>query len=1062
MKNIFPVLLMLFAHTAYAQDCITQAANKPSTSVRFQDVTDKPGDGSKVIINLSKINPNLNKAESWVKGILKNFTGAKLAYSNDYFFDYTSGFTKDFYNTTGIKGFYSAKMRFYAYYCYDNNNKIFTEDESGSFAAVIFNNVFASSLCTDVGVFMINGKYAFKIFEKSRTEGRIDFYEQLAKNNEEDKFPSKHDFIIIRNSDQPVFIPITRKEYLLQLLKNIDANREAQIAFAKSTYDPKNEAANKAEFDAALKRIDNSKTSTPEQMAPYRKRFIETWETEKQKFDKQITRIEKEITGAKQVLQEYMNKPAEWQNRTIKQFYSYDNYTEKGLTDYFNKLDIFEYSIKEESRTQIVYINPAYYNKSFTADVPQLIMVHLPKGNYPHMRKVSDLVKQSGALAPLEAILNPGKQTAPEIPTTVTSTYTLTYLPKLNQLTPLTVPTDMKPALVPVTGNNNNAVAAAKINFKIPLLSPKLKQLPSLPFTADDYKKYMQNLYTKISAAIKPEEKKKADDYVKNKKLTQSKDISNAAFAAWLQNTPKASLYLYSKAVAGNPSDALAANNFSAFLIMGGLPEKSIPILEYWNLQKPGKATILSNLGNAYYHSGDITNAMKYLLQTVQKDSLNPTANKILCIMYLKKGDVKKAEEHGTRAIATCMDEQVISILRQLNNKIKPGEIMSRFPPMPQKEFPMLQRIKLPVMPTSLDDMEQFTIELNALKESLKMTIAEIEAKTPKVNDDKIQQKILMAGLKNGISSIQLKAQYIIMDGMQTYQYEQIKEYDVFKYHLKKLNISSNAKSKAILKKYNDQLSKLEGGEAGDEDKIAALELAKCKELNAATQMYLAGLSQLVNQYATRQEYVSRKFFRDYANWEPYWIPDSRNSFPTIEREYLNDVLHILDEYVIVEKMNCSVFEPLPAKKGTLQKWEDEYCANFKGKIAFITGAITWTCNSWGIEGGEGIVGEAEVIYNDDGSFKEFILGGGLGESLSLDGGIAGVELGASIKEFIRIGLNSATGKWEVKDFGLKTELALEGNIGNVAGEIKLVELSVSANAGLETGGLAVPLFDFN
>ena len=98
--------------------------------------------------------------------------------------------------------------------------------------------------------------------------------------NVNDTYGSKDDYIVIRNSDQPVFIPITRKELLLQLLKDIDASQASRMAAAKSQYDPKNEAANKAAFDAELKRIDNSKSYTKEQMAPYRKRFIETWQTE--------------------------------------------------------------------------------------------------------------------------------------------------------------------------------------------------------------------------------------------------------------------------------------------------------------------------------------------------------------------------------------------------------------------------------------------------------------------------------------------------------------------------------------------------------------------------------------------------------------------------------------------------------------------------------------------------------------------------------------------------------------------------------------------------------------
>jgi tetratricopeptide (TPR) repeat protein len=173
----------------------------------------------------------------------------------------------------------------------------------------------------------------------------------------------------------------------------------------------------------------------------------------------------------------------------------------------------------------------------------------------------------------------------------------------------------------------------------------------------------------------------------------------------------------------------MAANNFSAFLIMGGLPEKSIPILEYWNKQKPKEAIILCNLGNAYYRLGAIDKAMKYLQDCVQYDTLNATANKILCLLYLKKGDTKKAEDHCIRSLTTSYDEQVMAMLRQLNSKTKPGEIMSR---LPVKEFPMLKRIQMPAMPSALEDMEKFVIELDAAKRSLELTIENIESKIPK------------------------------------------------------------------------------------------------------------------------------------------------------------------------------------------------------------------------------------------------------------------------------------------------------------------------------------------
>lgn len=1060
------VFCLLTTAAGFAQDCKTQAAVKPSVSVRFPDtyVGAVSSDRKPASWNITKIKPYLAKTESWIKNILTGFTGAKLAYSNDYFLDpidftdspenagTSSSFSEQFYKTTGIKGFYAGKMRFYAYYCYDNSNTIHTEAESGSFVNVIFNNVFASGLTTDAGVYSISGKPAFRIIQKKRSDGRIDFYEQRVQNNADAKMYTANDYIILRNSDKPVFTKITRKEYLEQMIKDIESFNTNDTKLLTQSYN-----LNIKQFEEEMKVYKAmDKTYTPEKEAKRRKWF----EEDQQKLQKLIGKAGPDAAASKEVIQQYLKKPAEWLGRGFNSFYPYSNYTANNVSHYLENLDkSFLSKGEEESYYEIVSINPAYFNNKLGVDVPQLISVHLQNGTYAHMLKAAALVKQPGVLASLEAILNPGRQLLPEpaLPE-ITSTYSLNYLPKLTTLTPLMVPADMKPSATLVMADYNSNVPAAKFNFTIPTLSPRLSQLPQL-LTAESYNSYIQQLYTAISNAVQPSEKNKADDYIKNKKLTQSKDISNTAFAAWLQNAPKTSLYLYSKAIASNSSDALAANNFSAFLIMGGLPEKSVPVLEYWNKQKPGEAVILANLGNAYYRLGDMNKAMTYLQQCLQKDSLHPTANKILCLLYLKKGDTKKAKDHGTKSLTGSHDEQVIDILRQLDNKIKPGEIMSR---LPAKEFPLLKRIKLPAMPSSLNDMEQFQIDLEMERKSLEITIANIESKAPKVQED-VKQKILMAGYIKGISPLRVKAQYIILDGMQTYQSESIREWDVFKHNYKKITAPYNLKLQAIGKKYAALLNKLEGGEAGDEEEIAALELAKCREINSEKEKYLAGLSPLVNGYVQRKEFISRKFYRDYANWAPYWVPQTTIPFPSIERDYLKDVVNILGEYKMVMKSDCAAFEPLAKKEGVLKEWEDEYCANFKGKIGFGPLKTTWTCSSWGIEGGEGIVGEIEMNFTANGEFEAFTIGAGLGETWSIgDDKIVKMEAGVSIKEFIKIGPDKTSGKWGVKDFGIKSEAALEGSIGNTGGEIKILELSVAVNAGLEAGGIAAPIFNLN
>ncbi|MBL0135035.1 MAG: tetratricopeptide repeat protein [Chitinophagaceae bacterium] len=466
---------------------------------------------------------------------------------------------------------------------------------------------------------------------------------------------------------------------------------------------------------------------------------------------------------------------------------------------------------------------------------------------------------------------------------------------------------------------------------------------------------------------------------------------------------------------------------------------------------------ILANLGNAYYRLGDMNSAMKYLQHCVQIDSLHPTANKILCMMYFKKGDSKKAAEHGTRSLTASYDHEVISMLRQLNSKVKPGEIMSR---LPVKEFPLLKRTRLPAMPSELDKMADFVIELNAEKESLNMTIAEIVSKMPKQKND-MQEAILRTNLIRGILPITIKAQHIIMDAMQIYQNESITTSDVFHYNLKKLASVHNPKIRAISKRYNDQLNKLEGGEAGDEDKIQALELEKCNAINAANEKYLAELAPLVNEFAQRKEYISRKFYSDYANYAPLWTSETVIPFPSIERDYLQDIANILGEYQIISKSDCSVFEPPVKKNGKLKEWEDEYCSNFKGKISMGSVKFFFTCNSWGIDGGEGIVADAEFKYRNDGAFENFTVGAGLGANWHLGkDGFVNTEIGVSGKGFVKIGPDATTGKWIIQDVGVKAEVAGEASIGKVSVEEKVLEVSLAVNAGMERGGIVPAIFN--
>ncbi|MDB5277908.1 MAG: hypothetical protein JWR61_2863 [Ferruginibacter sp.] len=400
LRILFAMFSLVTAQAGFSQDCKTQAANKPSTSVRFSDyyVNISSSETKPASWNITRIKPTLVKAESWVKNLLTGFKGAKLAYSNDYFLEYVyDRKSQEFYKSTGIKGYYKGVMRFYAYYCYDKKTEVYTEDECGSFIYVYFNNVLATGLCADGGVFTVNGKPIFRTFAKSHSEGRIDYYEQVAMSDVSDTiYKSKNEYILLRNSDQPVFIPVTRKEYLEQMLKEIDVH---EISDPKKDEEMYNNNIKQFEDEMRVYKA-TDKTYTPEKEAKRRKWF----EEDQAKVKKRMEKDKYNIVASRETVLQYLNKNAEWLKRGLRLFYSY-SYTANGIRAYFDDLD--KPVSGDETQYEVVSLNPAYYNSAAGTDAAQLIVVELQKGTYPHMLKVASLVKQPGALAPLQAILKP-------------------------------------------------------------------------------------------------------------------------------------------------------------------------------------------------------------------------------------------------------------------------------------------------------------------------------------------------------------------------------------------------------------------------------------------------------------------------------------------------------------------------------------------------------------------------------------------------------------------------------------------------------------------------------
>ncbi|HEU4575286.1 MAG TPA: hypothetical protein VFS36_09815 [Chitinophagaceae bacterium] len=649
----------------------------------------------------------------------------------------------------------------------------------------------------------------------------------------------------------------------------------------------------------------------------------------------------------------------------------------------------------------------------------------------------------------------------PDVPAFETSDYTFTPLVKLDNLPPISYPAGFISSAPSPQQGTNKAIASLPI-FEIPERSALLNTLPTAVMNSIAFQKYIDNLKQLVSGKLKAENVNKIDAYLKTKKLTASTAISNEAIKVWLEARPTVALYLFCKALQADYTDINTVNNLASLLNTYGYSEKAIPILQYVNSKLNGLPEVLANMAVAYYNLGDMNSALSFAEKSVAKDSLNVNGNKVAAFVRLNKASQSNNKAEADKAIG-CLkqalqshyDKEASDILSKIESNHNKNEdyINTNF-----NEFPMLKRLQLPAMPEDLAQAKSFNNMLDKERSSLITTTDNIRTAIKKSPQLSGQQRVNNIKSKTGAIPIVVKA--LMITSRNTLEYNKLKSdlADIYKLNFKKLTTDHNKKTNAILKKYNDQLSKLEGGEgkADEEHEIEQLKKARCSEFNREQASYLSNVARLTNQFAQQSEYVSRSYWRDYANWEPLAQGDnSMTPFLQAQLGYLQDIKTILSLFPVIEPCvypaEKTKNDNTPAKP---KQWEDEYCSNFKGSIGLVAAKMNFTCNAITISGGEGLIGEMGLNFNEDGTFKEVTIGAGLGAEFTVGNqNITAVSAGASALEYITIGPGPG-GSIQVNDWGISAGVSAGGNIGAIGGEINIASANVSVNGGVASGGV--------
>lgn len=651
--------------------------------------------------------------------------------------------------------------------------------------------------------------------------------------------------------------------------------------------------------------------------------------------------------------------------------------------------------------------------------------------------------------------------TTPDVPSFETSDYVLKPLAKLDKVQPIAYPPGYKSKIPSPIQSSNTSVPSLPA-FKAPARSALLDAMLNTVMSNSAFKKYIDDLKTLVAAKLDALNAGKIDSYLKTKTIVTSAAISNEAINAWTQSKPTVALYLFCKAMQADYNDMNTANNLASLLNMYGYSEKALPILQYINNKSSNSSAVLSNMAVAYYNLGDINNAAQFADKSIGKDSLNTNANKVAAFAHLNKASQTNNKAEADKAISCFKqalkgqyDQEAADLLSKMesNHQKLDDYVNTNF-----KEFPMLKRVQLPAMPEDLAQARSFDKMLEKERSAYMKTTDDIRAAINKLPQASGQQRIdNIKNMAGGISYV-VKANMILTKN--TTDYNKLKNdlADIYKLNLANLTTDHNKKANAIIKKYNDQLNKLEGGEGkvDEEEEIERLKKLKCSDFNKEQAIYLTNVAKLTNQFAQQSECVSRNYWRNYANWEPFAHGDnSMVPFLQAQLGYAQDINKIISVYPAIEP--CIYPAEQTKNDNTAAKpkpWDDEYCANFKGTVGLGAAKINFTCNSITMSGGEGFIGEMGLNFNENGSFKEVTIGAGIGAEFNLGSpNITSVSAGTSALEYITVGPGPA-GSIQVNDWGISAGVSAGGNIGAVGGEVNIISGGASVNGGVTAGGV--------
>lgn len=200
------------------------------------------------------------------------------------------------------------------------------------------------------------------------------------------------------------------------------------------------------------------------------------------------------------------------------------------------------------------------------------------------------------------------------------------------------------------TDNTDSKPVFPKKNPALLASLPKITSKAALTSYVNDlHNQFLKKVSPDLVASFKEIEQKLEHDGNK---------MAAEGISAWYNEAPSQSILLLTKAASQAQAPDLLISNLGAILNMGGLENKSLPILKYLVTIYPQNAMILNNLGQAFVGLGELDTAMVYFGRCVQHEPNHPQANNTAGEIELSKGNNTAAAQYFKNSLNGAFTEE--------------------------------------------------------------------------------------------------------------------------------------------------------------------------------------------------------------------------------------------------------------------------------------------------------------------------------------------------------------------------------------------------------------------